>query len=656
LRNYKASKIEGRVFDLSVITGCIFSVLGLALYWNSLDNPFCYLDDPEYVVINPNIREIGNIPKFFIDPRLSTRTPRYTGHYRPLVTASYAIDYAIGRLNPVVYHLTNLSFHIGSSILVFFIMQTMIGGKGERSPAREIASLAAGLVFLVHPFNSEAVNYITARSSVMNGFFFLLAFYCWMRFRSAGVYPPQEAGHEGRRYFYLGSLFAFAFSMLSKEVAITLPVLIWLYDLLFLHETSKSPQDSEAYKDRWGRWRWRVFSFRNYLYYLPFILMVVIPYLLIRVSHFGRIFPSFRRDLMTQIFTGLPILVRHLSMFILPKGQSVFHDVEIYREVNSTVFLSGFLLLLYTTIAIFLARSRYVQWRIVSFFMFWFFIVMIPMVIVPLNAIFRESRGYLAVMSFAVFVGAILFELGRRGLNRISIGVIVVLFMVYSAVTFQRNVVWGDEVLLWKDAVEKSPKAGITHAGLTAAYLKKGDVLHALNAARKGLSVAPDNYYLLVNLGDGLQLYGKTDEALMVYKRALSIDPSRPTLWNAIASSLRRKGDFDAAEFYLREGLKIGKDYSPLYYNLGMVLIEKGDTSGAIEALKEAISLYPSYVEARFGLAKLLERLGRFDEARREYLNIARIDVNHLGPESLIYDQDKQRIEDLLNEARRRLM
>src|SRR3970040_2142661 len=91
----------------------------------------------------------------------------------------------------------------------------------------DVAALASGLIFLVHPFNSEVVNYITARSSVMCTFFYLLAFWVWIRYRLRGTY-------------YIASLLFFILAILTKEIAITIPVILWLYDLYFVPVKEKA--------------------------------------------------------------------------------------------------------------------------------------------------------------------------------------------------------------------------------------------------------------------------------------------------------------------------------------------------------------------------------------------------------------------------------
>ena len=133
----------------SVIIPCLFIVIAGIVYINSLSNSFQY-DDRFFITENYNIRLIKNIPHFFIEPKTLFSDSRLSGHYRPVVVTSYAINYALGGLNPAGYRLVNLGFHLGSAFLVFLILAVMLGGKERVS----FSALAGGLIFLVHPFNS----------------------------------------------------------------------------------------------------------------------------------------------------------------------------------------------------------------------------------------------------------------------------------------------------------------------------------------------------------------------------------------------------------------------------------------------------------------------------------------------------------------------
>ncbi|MCC7202844.1 MAG: tetratricopeptide repeat protein [Nitrospirae bacterium] len=630
---------------------CLFLVIGVAVYGNSLSNPFHY-DDAVTVVGNKNIRTLSNIPRFFTDPRTATATwlPSEAGHYRPLVVLSYAVNYAAGGLDPVGYHLVNLAFHAGSAFLIFLIVQSMLTpaiaipgrGSGRKEEVAGIgalwASLAAGLIFLVHPFNSEAVNYITARSSLMSGFFYLLGFYCWVRFRKAGA-----------ARFYAVSLLAFAGGMLSKEVAITLPVVLWMYDLCFVHPLRTT---ESVFR--------KLLNWRGFIPYLPFILIVAVPYLIIRGSSFGKVVPHFTRDLWTQLFTELPVLVAHWKFFLWPGGLSLMHDAEIYRTVTWTVMLSGLLLLIYTGMSLYLAFLKELRWRIISFFMLWFIIVLLPTTIIPLNIIFQENRGYLTVVCFAVIAGLFMELLHRKAGWKITACAILILMLSYSAATVSRNRVWGDDLVLWKDTVEKAPATSDAYAGLAGVYKERRDFFLSLETAKKGISVDPDNASLWLHLGQIYEVFGDLDQAVLNYKKAVEADPIQAYIWKDLAMVYIKKGDMERAESSLMEALKLRSDDPSFYYHLARVIAEMGRLGEAVDLLEEALSLQPGYIVARVELGMIFEKTGRTSEAIMQYQEAVRLGSARLRHQTLLPEEDKENtgqnpVDKSIEYARRRI-
>jgi hypothetical protein len=176
----------------------------LAAYWNSLEGSFHY-DDFHSILHNPHIRDLGNLPAFFLDPtRFSVDVDK--AMYRPLLLVSYALNYAWGRYDETGYHLVSLLLHYGCVHLVWRIAG--IAGCGPR------AAVFAALLFALHPLASEPVNYISSRSELLGSLLFLAAFRWFLldtaRHRAVGVA-------------------LFAMGLLSKEMVITLPLLLWLY-------------------------------------------------------------------------------------------------------------------------------------------------------------------------------------------------------------------------------------------------------------------------------------------------------------------------------------------------------------------------------------------------------------------------------------------
>lgn len=631
---------EGWKRDLLIL--CLFAVLGSAIYSNCFSNSFHY-DDEAVVVYNRNIQSLKNIPDFFTNPEMISADPHITRHYRPLVVLSYAINYAMGGLNPVGYHVVNLVFHVGTAFLVFLIVKAMLGGGAEevRSQKSEdgrqiqeargtfFAAVAAGLIFLVHPFNSEAVNYITARFGLMSGFFYLLAFYCWVRYR--GVAATS---------YYVACILSFIAAMLSKEVAVTLPAVLWLYDLYFGERGVKPAATSgerrlkpaatagmakaAARRDQRAVFR-TLFYWRTYVPYLPFVLIVMLPYLVIRLLTFGNVVEPYQRDMTTQFLTELPVLVKHWQMFIIPAPLTPFHDVGIQKTFWSfEVIVSTFLLTAYVATALILAVRSSHPWRMVSFFMFWFFIVLSPTTIVPLNAIFQENRGYLAVVSFVVLIGVAAGDLlSRTKIQQGAIAIIALLIVIHSVVTFQRNKIWKDELSLWSDAAKKAPSAPEVYTALGVAYRRAGMYNQAIEASGKALELGGhNNFFVHDTLGRIYVAQEKWEMAAHEFETSIHIYPYKSDSHNELGTAYYNLGKIDLAEKEFLAAVKLDPRFYRPYFNLGIIYTKNGRIEEAMQAYQKAVSLNPEHLRSWLHLGILAESRGRNAEAADCYRRV----------------------------------
>src|SRR3972149_6300113 len=116
---------RGAIISLLLIIG-----ISVIVYSNTLDNGFHY-DDEHYIVVNPFLEKWENIPALFFTPRFYSDDKIFTGHYRPLLYVTYALNKVLGGNNPAGYHLVNLAFHVGSAFLLYLIIKAMLGGGGE---------------------------------------------------------------------------------------------------------------------------------------------------------------------------------------------------------------------------------------------------------------------------------------------------------------------------------------------------------------------------------------------------------------------------------------------------------------------------------------------------------------------------------------------
>ena len=160
-----------RVMEKKWIWYLALICLPMAVYLNSIQNPFHY-DDIHSIVDNPHIRQLGNIPSFFVDPTLFSAQEE-NAMFRPLLLTTFAVNYAISGYEVWSYHLVGILLHAGCVLLVW--------GIGRQLLKEDLAAGLGALIFGLHPINSEAINYISSRSEVLAGFFILLGFWGFLR-------------------------------------------------------------------------------------------------------------------------------------------------------------------------------------------------------------------------------------------------------------------------------------------------------------------------------------------------------------------------------------------------------------------------------------------------------------------------------------------
>ncbi|MGE0591800.1 MAG: tetratricopeptide repeat protein [Vicinamibacterales bacterium] len=208
------SSTRGRWLAVILIVAC-----GFLAYANTLDAPFLFDDEPS-VVNNAQIRTLWPLTEALSPPR---DTP-VAG--RPLVNLSFALNYAVGRLDVTGYRLVNVAIHVLAALVLFGIVRRTLGMPGldrYRAAATGLA-LVVALVWLLHPLQSEAVAYITERSESLMGICYLLTLYSAVR--------ALDPARRGR--WMAAAVAACAAGMASKESMVTAPLMVCLYDRVFV--------------------------------------------------------------------------------------------------------------------------------------------------------------------------------------------------------------------------------------------------------------------------------------------------------------------------------------------------------------------------------------------------------------------------------------
>lgn len=553
------SIIDSPAHKLSTRLAVILIVLITALaYAGAFKNSFVW-DDYIVIVDNGFVKSWQNLPSVFGKDYLSHFVKRGccffvdsgsgSGEtsYRPLVTLSYFIDYSLWGLNPFGYHLTSLLLHITGALLFFFLVNLMV--KNKR------LALLSSLLFSLHPVNSEAVNVISFREELLVFASYLSSFILYIKLKSS--FGVKKA------YFYILSLILFLSALFSKEMAVTLPVMLMLYDYFFVFE---------------GRIKGVLNRFKSY--YLGYIAALFF-YLWVRFIAVANItepaagYPG--GSLFSNILTMSRVLAAYIRWTLLPVNIPVIITNQPYLVSDSlfTPQVSSAMILI--TVCVLGAIKIYKFSKYASFFILWFFITLLPVSnIVPIPNYIAGRYLYLPVAGFcftlASFMDRPLISRFSRPPSNISQkimrGKAAVILTFYFIFTSMGTRAWENDTAFYLRMTRRYPDNALAYLGLGDSYKRSGLLEEAVNeykAAIKLNSGAVDAYN---NLGIIFGDTGRYEEAIDSFKGAIKVDPGYLQAYNNLAVTYTRINKWSEARKKWEEALRVDSDFEAAKANL----------------------------------------------------------------------------------------
>ncbi|MFI5295609.1 MAG: type IV pilus biogenesis/stability protein PilW [Thermodesulfovibrionales bacterium] len=502
----------------------LIAAVGFLAYSNTFYSPFQF-DDRSQIIDNPVIKDLKN---FTSDRRGYDYNPR-----RFIGYLSLALNYRLGGLDVIGYHIVNLLIHIGNAFLVYlFVLLTfrtpsMRQSADSSPPAPVLIALFSALLFVSHPLQTQAVTYVIQRLASLATFFYLLSLVMYIKGRLA-IEKQDDTG--GRLFsgpsllFYLVSLIATVCAMKTKEMAFTLPLVIVLYEVIFF----KSPLK------------------KMLLFLLPIILtLIVVP---LSILHSDRPLGEILSDVseMTKVqtqmsrweylVTEMRVIVTYMRLIFLPINQNIDYDYPVYHSLlTPPVFLSFLFLLSIFGLGVYLLLrgmknnppSSAAHYRPIGFGILWFFItVSVESSIIPIVDVIFEHRLYLPLVgALTGITTGVLIAAKRLKIEKIVIPVLVLITLILSGLTYARNTLWKDEMSLWQDAVEKSPNKGRPHNGLGAAYASNSQLDMAIAEYQTALRLKPDFVEARFNLAFAYLKKGNADIARREVDLILNVKP-----------------------------------------------------------------------------------------------------------------------------------
>ncbi len=610
---------------ISTVLQVVFLILPVFLiYSNTFRSPFT-LDDYANVVENRSIRltdfTFENLVRAGFDSPMCTR---------PVAYISFALNYFTHEYTLPGYHLVNLLIHIVTGILLFlFIKDTLSISLARSQPDVKAYTHSVkwlpfftAMIWLVHPLHTQSVTYIVQRMNSLAAMFYIAAIVLYVRARLGEKKTSKSI-------LYACSLIAGTLALGSKEIALTLPLIVFLYEWFFLQQLNPG----------WLKKRIPlILGIILGLAFITFVYMGSNPIESLMATYKGRSFTLGQR-----VLTEFRVVAYYIGLLLFPyPGRlNLEYDFPISLSlINpvSTFFSLAFILGL-LGIAVVTARKK----RLIAFCILWFFLnLVIESSIIGLEIVF-EHRTYLPSM-FAVFL-FVLVVYTYIPSNILRLAVFCILVTVFSKWTYDRNEVWQTEVGFLTDCLSKSPKKERIHHNLGNAYSKLGQHGKALFYYRQAVAINPnysasqmdignelaalgkidaaiqhytgilhqfpDNVTLLSNLGNNLLRTKSVVEAKIYLHRALELDPQHPDANANMGLALSMQGEAKRAIWYYRKAIQAKPDYAQAYNNLGMLLAAQGEVPAAVAHISKAIKLNPNYDEAYNNLGVQLASEGK---------------------------------------------
>ncbi len=604
---------------LLIATGLLFLVT-LAAYHDTFRCPFVF-DDVQSIRDNTSIRQWSTA----LDPGM---TNGETASGRPVLNLTFAINYKISGAGVWSYHAGNLLIHwLAGLALLGIVRRTLLlpGPRGRFGDSAFMIGWLVAAIWLVHPLATESVTYMVQRAESLMALFYLLTLYGFIRAST------QPGGGATRRLLWPGlSWLACLAGMATKEVMVSAPVMILLYDAAFVAGSLR-----ESLR---RRWRWHA---AYALTWIPLALLAAGA-----GSRGGTVGFSADSEITwwPYALTQCWAFVRYLYLSFIPHPLVFDYGLFVYTSATEVWWRILF-------VAVFVAACFLLYWKRprAGWLGLFYLAVLAPTttVIPVVTQVVAEHRMYLplaAVVAAVVLAGYRFF--GRRVLWA---GIPVV--VLFAAMTFERNKVYVDDDTLWTDVVRKYPVSArangnygnmlvrLGRAGEALPYLEKAVALHPSRGdhynnlghayAKTGDYEKAVYYYeqaagrkvsrediFYTNYCQALMKLGRFDEAMEAGRRLLAADPGSTAGLVIMGNVHFARDNLAAAEECFKKALEIDGENPEAWNNRGNIKArEGGKLDVALDYYKKAAALAPGNADIQDNVARLLSQLGRWQEA-----------------------------------------
>jgi protein O-mannosyl-transferase len=566
------------------IRAVVIIVAGVIVYSNSLAAPFIF-DDQRAILGNTQIRQLSPLSVPLSPPG---ETP-LAG--RPLVNLSFALNYAAGELDPRGYRLTNLAIHLLAALTLFgLVRRTLLLPSLTARFGAQATNLAwiVALIWTLHPLQTETIDYVTQRTESMMGLFYLLTMYCSVR-----ALDSQPAR------WHATAILACMAGMACKETMVTAPVIVGLYDYIFVAGPALR-------------------KIRRTRLYVGLALTWLVLAALMSSAARSTVGLDTSVTPWTYLLNQGPILLMYLRLTFWPRNQVL--DYGLPQPVMLTDVLLPLLVVaaLASIVIVLLVRRRQA-----GFPGAWCFITLAPTSsIIPIaTEVGADRRMYLALAGLVVLLVLGAYRLltsyapsRQRIIGAAAAGTIC---LTLAAATMQRNSEYQTKLSIMKTTVERRPHPR-AYQMLATAYMDLGQRQEAMNYLRLAKADPTASFML----GIELVSEGQTASGIEELERFVHLAPSHIVAVDAhetLGKVYLSAGQLDRAAAHLREALKLQPLRGASHRLLGIVLAQQGQAAEGIRELQTAVNLQPGDLETLRQLGIVQGQSGQLDAAVRTF-------------------------------------
>lgn len=524
------------------------------VYLPALQNGFVNWDDNVYVYENINIQSIDlNFFKWIF-------TAEANPTWHPLTLLTIGIDYAVWGLNPLGYHLTNIVIHALNTFLVFLLTINLMKTVTHKKALS--AAFITALLFGIHPVHVESVAWISERKDVLCALFFLLTILLYLRYASTET-------RRRRQVYYAFCLILFALALMSKPMAVTIPVVLLIIDYYPLRRFSLNPKAVLFEKT-------------------PFLILSLLSSMITIYAQQmgGALRPldqySFSMRLLVAVHSYLFYLIKMLVPIDLAPFYPYPHETEIFAFMY---FFAAIILIAITLFCVKTSKKFYL-----TCWLFYIFTLIPAIGIVKVGDFAAADRyTYLPSLGPFLLIGLGVGTAFERYSGRSRKALIVFLFLLTALLlnkTVTQIALWKDSITLWSHEIRLFPNTA------DLAYNNRGS-----------------NYVKL----------GRYQEAISDYDMAVKINPKYPDAYYNRGKLCKELGDYQQAMKEYSIAIELNPKYVNAYNNRGNLYFELRDAPQAIRDYNTAIQLNPRNVDAYTNRGNMYNVMGDFQEAIANY-------------------------------------